>query len=300
MFTSAGRISVKREAETPDGSLAADRKPTEEVNMANRARKDPYEIIPRELCLEIFSYLNLHELGVSSRVSKIWGSLISTPNLWRTAVYREIAFSSKDWAQWDENIVKGVDFTEEVLSLPENIAEELRRSYEAFPGKSIRETHLLVRMAKGLTINKLGELAKKYFPSNDDGYRYISTNIVNELGDKAVDESVWLLMTTEEVDGTRNKSYSRQKNIVAELAKRARVPYEVPTTLEAATCILAEYSRSRKRLFGDTIPPFTFTNCQENVQGSPTGVGHFAPSGLFVDIRGNVCNTVGAAALRKF
>jgi hypothetical protein len=187
---------------------------------------------------------------------------------------------------------------QEMLSLPKNIAEELRRS--AFPKKNIRKTHVLVRMPKGLTIKKLGELAKKYFPSNIDGYGYIWPSIIDELGDKPVNESVWLLMTKDVLEGSRRKSYSQQKNIVAELAETTGVPYQVPTTLEAATCILAEYSRSENRLFSDS--PWTYTRGQENVQGFQVVVGGFAPAGLFVyyvsDYTGNDC--IGVAALRKF
>ncbi len=95
--------------------------------MLDPSAKNPCEILPREIILLTFSYLNLHELGVISRVSKEWGTF--APILWKEVVYREIAFSSKNWAQWDEDIVKGVDFTKEILSLPENIVEELRRSY---------------------------------------------------------------------------------------------------------------------------------------------------------------------------
>jgi hypothetical protein len=185
---------------------------------------------------------------------------------------------------------------QEMLSLPKNIAEELRRS--AFPGKNIRETHVLVRIPKGLTIKKLGELAKKYFPSNTNGYRYIWSGIVDELGDKPADESVWLLMTKDVLPGSGSKSYSQQKNIVAELAKTTGVSYQVPTTLEAATCILAEYSRSENRLFSDS--PWTYTRCQENVQGDQMIVGGFAPAGLDVFHDCYDYDFIGVAALRKF
>lgn len=229
-------------------------------------------------------------------VSRIWNQYANTPILWRSAIYREIAFSSKNWAQWDVELVKDVNMSQEMLSLPKNIAEELRRS--AFPGKNIRETHVLVRIPKGLTIKKLGELAKKYFPSNTDSYRYIWSAIVDKLGDKPADKSVWLLMTKDVLPGSRSKSYSQQKNIVAELAETTGVPYEIPTTLEAATCILAEYSRSKNRLFSDR--PWTYTRCQENVQVYQTVVGGFAPGGLSVCY--NFCDLAdfGVAALRKF
>ena len=124
-------------------------------------------------------------------------------------------------------------------------------------------------------------MQKNIFQDNTDGYRYIWSAIVDELGDKPADESVWLLMTKDVLPGSRSKSYSQQKNIVAELAETTGVPYQVPTTLEAATCILAEYSRSENRLFSDS--PWTYTRCQENVQGYQTVVGGFAPAGLCVD-----------------
>jgi len=85
---------------------------------------------------------------------------------------------------------------------------------------------------------------------------------------------------------------------VDELAKTALVPYEVPTALEAATCILAEYSRSEKRLFNDS--PWTYTLCQENVQGYQVVVGGFAPAGLVVGKWLWQRGGIGVAALRKF
>lgn len=276
----------------------ANNRPREESQVIDPRAKDPCIIIPPEVVVNhIFSYLNLHELGVSRSVSRTWNQCANVPILWQSAIYREIAFSSKNWAEWNTDLVKDVDMRQEMLSLPKNIAEELRRS--AFPGKSIRETHVLVRKPKGLTIKKLGELAKKYFPSNTDGYRYIWPTIVDELGDKAVDEFVWLLMTKDVLQGSRSKSYSQQKNIVAELAEITGVPYQVPTTLEAATCILAEYSRSENRLFSDS--PWTYIRCQENVQGYQMVVGGFAPAGLGVSNRDDYdCDDFGVAALRKF
>ena len=274
-------------------------RPRKENQVLDPLVKDPCGIIPHAVVVaHIFSYLNLHELGVSRSVSKRWNAFANTPILWRAAIYRELAFSSKNWAQWDADIVKDVDVRQEMLSLPTNIAEELRRA--AFPGKSLRETHVLVRMPKGLTLNKLGELAKKYFPNTVYGYSYIWSEIVDELGDKPANESVWLLMTTKEIDNSRSKSYIEQQAIVADLAIRAQVPYAVPTTLEAATCILAEYSRSGKRLFNNE--PLTYTRCQEKVQGYQVLVGGFgfARAGLDVDCNSGNDVDIGVAALWKF
>jgi hypothetical protein len=238
----------------------------------------------------------LHELGVIRRVNKQWEEFASEPILWQSAVYREIAFSSKNWAEWDADLVKDVDLKQEMLSLPKNIAEELR--YSAFPGKSIRETHVLVRMPKGLTIKKLGKLAKKYFPSNIHGYRYTWQGVIDKLADKSINESVWLLMTKDVLLGSRNKTYNQQKVIVDELAKTTGVDYQIPTILEAATCILAEYSRSKNRLFSDN--PLIYTRCRDNIQNYQMAVGGFYSSGLRIIDNYFEKKFIGIAILRKF
>lgn len=259
--------------------------------------KDPSKVLPSVMISKIFSYLNLHELGTNCSVSKRWKTLGSTPSLWKTVLYREWAFSSKNWAQWDADLVKDVDLVKEHLSLPENIVEELRRSYDAFAGESIRKTHVLVRMPKGLTVNKLGELAKKYFPKNTNGYRSILPEIVDQLGNKPTVESVWLLMTKDLLPRSRDKNYNRQKDIVIRLAKIAQVPYQVPSTLEAATCILAEHSRSGEYLLSNN----TYTSCQENVYDHPIVVGNFTKFGFELSNNGSEDDEdIGMAAVRKF
>ena len=223
-------------------------------------------------------------------MSKKWGTLTTSPNLWKAAVYREIAVSSKNWARWDVDIAKGVDLTNEFLSLPDNIVENLRRSYEAFPGKSIIKTHVLVRMLKGITTKKLEGPKRKYFPSNVDGYEHSWKAVVDELGDKPAEESVWLFMTTKEIDGTKNQSYRVQNDIVADLARKAKLPYKIPTTLEAKICLLAENSQSSWS-----------TRCQDKVSGTHVIVAIENRNGFFYTSYSiNDDDAPGVAALCKF
>lgn len=255
---------------------------------------------PAFIILEIFSYLNLNELGKSSCVSKKWRETLvnsKATNLWKAAIYHDFAFSSKNWAKLDKNIVKGVDFREEMLSLPDDIVQQLRLSHNAFPGENLRKSHVLVIMPKGLTIKKLGELAKKYFPNNGGGYRYIYGPILNELN-KPTKKSVWLLHKNDVIDKTRGKSFNDQEIEVMNLAKKSGVPYEIPTTPQTIACILAEYSRSQTRLFNDD--PWTYTRCQEKVQGYHVLVGGFALAGLCVFNNYYAYDDIGVAALRKF
>ncbi len=269
-------------------------KPKSENNGPTVTNKDPFEVIPSAVTVyHIFSYLDLHNLGVSERVSKKWNTVARTPILRQKAIYREIAFNSKHWAQWDDEIVRDVDFTQEHLSLPENIEEELRRSYKAFPGKRIVETHVLVRIPQGLTIKKLEACARKYLAMNDGGRREAWPTIGL---DEPTDEPAWLLITAAEINGTKGESYAKQKDIIAALARKAQVPYEVPTTLEAIAAILATYLRSKKRLFADD--PWSYTRCQESIQGYQVIVGGFSPVGFRVNFA--EFDTVGVAARRKW
>lgn len=156
---------------------------------------------------------------------------------------------------------------------------------------------MLVRMPKGLTIKKLGELAKKYFPNNVDGYRMILPDIIDEIGEDPADESAWLLMRKDLFPFSMGKNYDTQRHIVATLSMITGIPYEVPSILQAVTCVLAEYSRSQNRLFSET--EWTYTICKEVFKGYPIYVGGFTSDGLFVHVNRNGFSTIGVAILRK-
>ena len=161
---------------------------------------------------------------------------------------------------------------------------------------------MLVRLPKtlngGLTLKSLGELAKKYFSASNTGYRFIWPAIIQENGDKSINKSQWVLMTNDVLPGSRNKNYSEQQKIVADLAEKSLISYEVPETLESAACILSQYFGANICLFSDS--PWTYTRCQENVQGYQVVVGGFAPAGLSVNYVNFDYSDIGVAALRKF
>src|ERR1700722_14318452 len=244
----------------------------------------PLNLLPKELILEIFSRLNLATHGKSRLVSKGWDQFLGESTRWKMAIYKEIAFGNEEWAKcFGKDVVKDEeDDKKEFLSLFPAIIEDYRRFKSVFPEKSLKDSLMLVRLPKTingrLTLKSLGELAKKYFPDSDTGYRFILSPIVNELGDKSIDKSHWVLMTKDVLPGSRNKSYAEQKDIIANLAQKALIGYEVPEILEAAVCILAQYFDSNKLLF--SYSPCTYTRCKENVNvpGCQTIVGNFTPA----------------------
>ncbi len=271
----------------------------------NTTKQDPIHSLPDELILEVFSHLNLATLGTICCVSKEWKRLANEPILWKIAIYREIAFGNDKWAQcFGKDVVKDEDSTEEFSSLPSNdFIADCKKFKSIFPEKNAKDSLMLVRLPKtlngGLTLKSLGELAKKYFSDSDTGYRVIRSDIVDELADKSIDKSHWVLMTKDVLPGSRNKSYDEQQKIVADLAEKSLISYEVPETLESAACILSQYFDSNIRLFSDN--PWTYTRCKDKVQGfEMVIVGGLSPAGLVVGK--DFCNFdfFGVAALRKF
>jgi len=220
------------------------------------------------------------------------------------AIYKEIAFGNDKWAQcFGKDIVKGEDSREELSSLPWNdFIADCKKFKSIFPKKNAKDRLMLVRLPKtlngGLTLKSLGELAKKYFSDSDTGYEFIWSDIVDELGDKSIDKSYWVLMTKDVLPGSRNKSYTEQQDIIGKLAQKALIGYEIPDTLAAAICILAQYFDSKMRLFSDN--PGTFIRCKDKVKDVQTAVGGFLSAGLNVRNSYFDNNYIGVAVLRKF
>lgn len=82
----------------------------------------------------------------------------------------------------------------------------------SFSRKKVIDTHVLVIISKTLsgqhlTLSTLGEVAKRYFPDSQTGYGLIPRLIVNELGDKPLEKSQWVLMRKDILPGSRKKKH---------------------------------------------------------------------------------------------
>ncbi len=194
-------------------------------------------------------------------------------------------------------------------SLPEGIDSILQQpcafqlDSEASPRRD-KDNHLLVLIPATVdgapfTLNKLGDLAKQRFPNNEEGYRFYNSTVRTQFGDESPGESYWLLLTRDVLSGSRNKSYSAQKEMVG---RHARVGYRLPHALEAATGILLYHARTGERLLGDA--PWTYTCCQELIayKGNhyPLVVGGFSSGGLHVYDVYYVYDSHGVLCCRKF
>jgi hypothetical protein len=191
--------------------------------------------------------------------------------------------------------------------LPTNINEVLNSSCPFWPGKLVKDTHLLVLVpatvdGRPFTLNLLGDLVKS--PKGGGSkteYGCYDDAVKEELGAQSPRSSYWVLMTRDVLPGSRGKAYDAQEALVAAHASRLNLPYEMPDALSAATAILLHHARTGERLYTDA--PCTYTRCQEKVLGNeyPVVVGGFSSGGIDVHSSYRVHDhDDGVSCLRKF
>lgn len=168
-----------------------------------------------------------------------------------------------------------------------DVPEKLRLALDCpcpfWPGKLLKETHLLCLVPKELTSAKLWELA-----TAERGGGRAPPSLMKDV--YVPNESYWILITKQVLPGTRYKSFAMQK------AELSRYKYQVPTMLEAEIAILSMSSFSKDL----AIYPGRggFTRCQEQVNGWPVAIGSDSSVPLAIDQ--NDCNCPsGVAAVFK-
>jgi len=264
-------------------------------------------LLPNDVLKIIFDELTLEKVVSCSVVCKIWKRLVKT--CLKTKIFQEYACSPM---LWNEIFGKGAVTHEEILKayrlLPDNIVKILKSPCEIFPGKKIIETHMLVWIpdtikGKLLTLKSFGELIKQKeeFSKNPLGYRRIWSSIVLQKGGKSFN-SGWVLMTTEIIPETLNKSYEAQSTLV----KSLKGCYEVPKIAEVVVCIVAYYFKTKTRLFSDG--QLNYVRCQEYVndkcETNYVTIGNFKNSGFLVgritlSNKHSIPDHTGVAALHR-
>jgi hypothetical protein len=192
--------------------------------------------------------------------------------------------------------------------LPGNIDSILDSTCPFWPGKKVKDTHLLVLVSakingRPFSLNLLSELIQH--PKNGGhktSCRYYDSRVKAQLGTASPAVSYWLLMTRDALPESHGKSYRDQEKLVADQAKRAGLPYELPKALEAATAIATHHVRNGDRLY--SAHPWTFTRCQEWILHQSNDylatVGGFKSSGFVVgSYSHDSLSIIGVAGCRK-
>ena len=164
----------------------------------------------------------------------------------------------------------------EVPPLPQDIEKILSSPCPFWPNKTVQETHLLVLIpetvnGKPLTLNLLQELIKAPKSGNKTEYRYYDKYVEEELGEQKAPASHWVLLTNDVIPGSRNKSYSAQKELMSKYP-----PYTLGNALDITAALLIHHVKTGGRLYTDN--PNTYARCLERVNSNqwPVAIGYFS------------------------
>lgn len=153
-------------------------------------------------------------------------------------------------AEWE----KFLNLKVEAPEIPENIKMYLETSCPFFPNKTVKETHVLCLVPKGLTLPKLYELAGSK-----------SKSCFLEKGTDCSKESYWILITKQVIPSADKLPFSQQEKIIHQAG------YHVPKMLEAAIAVLSVKFLQKVSIFSK---PGQFTRCQEKERDWPIAIGN--------------------------
>ncbi len=250
------------------------------------------EVFPNEVFLEITKYADFDTSKILLSVSKVMNNVISSQNEARRKLVNGMAFGKEEWLKFYD-----LDIGKEPL-LPRDIVEILNSPCHMDPTRSLRDTHILTLIPKGLTIKSFGEHAKKYFLASivyNCAYQPI-----HDALETPNDKSYWVLMSKNVLNGSKGHSFKKQQEMVFKLSQNTNVNCEFPIALEAAVSILTHQIRSEELLFSGYLG--SHICCLEefsNYQLVFGGLGFAQPS-LFVRNYNYDYEFIGVAVLRKF
>lgn len=246
-------------------------------------------ILLDELWKYIFLKVQFKSLYRCTLVAKKWKILTDDKVLVQKLYYEGLCFNPSDWNKfYMEGVISYDIATQAFHSLPSNFVEILKGPCPIFLGKRVLDTHVLVWVPEGVTIDDVGCFLKELpeFSNNSKGYKVY--NLAEDDKIKPITAG-WLLMTTDLIPKSRTKTMDAQKILIEDID--SKISYRIPKVGEVIICIIAEYlkSKKRKRLF----KLGTSTRCQETIRAysfeannivtdQPVSVGWFGPSGLEV------------------
>lgn len=233
---------------------------------------------PNEITSHIFSFLEYNELLVCAVVSRTWNALAES---WlKKTILSNLAFGRRLWTQC-------IGDTGAEPSLPRKINELLNRECHFWPGKKIRETHMLVLIPKTIEGNPVTVryLNDSNLTSKDDRNPsvLVTTEISQIVDPITVDHSRWVLITKEIVPDTVEKDYDEQARQIQMAAEKTGLPYSIPSILEATTCIFSDLinpTDPNYYLFGG-LGNYKFTRC-ESVNSYDLHIGFVCDGGFLL------------------
>lgn len=189
--------------------------------------KNLFHSIPQEIWAKIFFDNNLRHLAMASKISRAWYDLLKNLEFWKRAIYREEAFSDKDWIHsLGEGVLDENERIQAFPSLPDNIVEILKKRNGMYflvwipttlQGKTIEEFIGKKKFFKRSYFSFEGDYFSNQLKYSVDGKSYLLPKF------SRLEKARWVLMTTEQ-----------------------GAEYAPPASWESVVSIFAEYLRMRK------------------------------------------------------
>lgn len=268
----------------------------ESFNQLNELFVSPFDFkkIPKELVLEIFSFLNFEDLLSCSQVDKKdWIILANNNSLLKKIIYQDKTFNPEDWKALFGIPLENSECLKAFETLPKNIGELLKGPCPIFAGKKFGQTHVITWMPKDLTINSFAEMLIKN-PNNDLSFHGIWQDIRLKIGDRKLKKSKWIAISKWSLDGATGAGYEQQKKCLDTIEMINFKCCKIPKTLEAMVSISTVFYKT-----GNPIFYRRYTRCFEKVSGCHVIVGFVKGINVFnLDFYGNT--NVGLASLITF
>ena len=198
-------------------------------------------ILSNDQLTDIFSCCDLKLLGRVASVCKEWNTLIaSNDNQITKNTLLKMSFSNASWRAAGIEIDE--DDKQEFNDLS-TVIETYKMWSQKFPfiGKKMELT-CLIRQPKSFNLTSLGQLLKKHFPENEEGYR--CANLPNDEIKR--DTSRWICMTRQPLPSSQGKNLEEQTKIAEKYALK------MPSVADAITCLFAESLSAGKNLLKDS------------------------------------------------
>jgi hypothetical protein len=165
-----------------------------------------------------------------------------------------------------------------VPRLPSSIYRDLRSPDPFQPGKTKAETHLLAFLPRTVQPTKWSKislltlalmedmiLSRRGYPFQwGDTLQFVHDEARKYIERKPFPQSQWVMMTKDVIKDSNSWWYDQEKQRIK------KEGYEVPTVLEAVTCIFLENARSGIRLFSSD-PNISWTSCEDDAGGNRDG-----------------------------
>lgn len=274
-------------------------------NQIEGAGTAPIEKVPAAVIREVLGrMLPPKDLSALSRASKTLRGIMILPlkRAWEE-ILAEITIGAE---KWNELLAKlGVEQRiSEVSPLPESMSQTLKSDCPFFKGKKVFQTHRLVLMPAGLSINKLSELLHQLGEGKTTTafIGALAQSVFKEFGDKEVTESYWALITTDIVPGSLSSQWKTSPwdpdTSFSEKTPVEEKGYEAPFIIEAMTLVILnkEFGKAEKYLLSHP----SFTNCVEQINEDRVTVGAFSSSVLMLTSYTYQSGDIGVLAVRRF